>query len=281
MTQNLAAGMKTPPPLLSSAAAVLALPLLLGREAVLTREQEQLSDASILTVLVMSLAIGTLVMHYDILDMAKQEAKKQADSLQQSSSTSSAGQFWFVFTSLLVLIIGIAVAWFTKIPAGRYSPIVQDIWTHTQMLDPYTIWPLADSILSQVFGIDVTAHLPEAVGSCVHREVIGIIDASGAKTKCYLPKSPRAWNTAVNWSNEVAIFFLSAALVIGFASSRSDVSEMSREQDSVAAGDSDFPVAKKALKCSKARLRWRPLVCGFLLLAAAVSMGISMVDGKR
>merc|ERR1719337_268826 len=62
---------------------------------------------------------------------------------------------------------------------------------------------------------------------CANAETIAVLATS--PTKSSHTAKVRRWSASVSWSNETSIFFLSVALALGLATSRSDRLEMTRE----------------------------------------------------
>lgn len=293
----------TPP---FSVAAFLATALLVGRATLFPDAQGPLSDETTWTALMTFLTIGAAVMRFDILDIAKEEAKKeegQSSSVKQSQS----GWSWLAITSFSVLLLGIALACSAQASAGLQGQ--HRSWSSTALplrTPPDSIGSSmevlklskelymrssklkgdADHIenvhgryldASLIRGIDYSARLSKAARRCAEKEAAAIL--ANMPMKQSQPPSPRRWNTAMQLCNEAAIFFLSAALAIGLATSRSDVLEMSQEEEQDAVtGTISFPSAEKCLKPSRSHSQWRIFACGVLLLAAAVSMVISIVQ---
>jgi hypothetical protein len=289
------------PPL--SVAVFLVTALLLGRAAFLNDAQESLGDGSTWTALTAFLVTGVIVMRFDIHDIAREEARKESGKQTPFNPHAAKSAWpWLILTSLAVLLLAVAATCCAEATAGRRPYMAAPLRVPSDSLKSSTAVIFMSEELhirstklkgapedienvfgryfdaSLVRGPDFTTRLPEAAHSRAREEAAATI--ATLRAKCLKATTPHRWHASVNLPDELAIFFLSAALAIGLATSRSDVSEISQEdQDRITTGSEvEMPSAEKFFKPSQARSQWRLFACVALLLALVASMVASLVE---
>jgi len=90
---------------------LLAIVLLLGRAALHTDSEELLGDTPTWTALVIFLMVGTVVMRFDFIDIAKEEAKKEGSQCLYQFSLIPAGCCWLILGGAVALFLALAVVW--------------------------------------------------------------------------------------------------------------------------------------------------------------------------
>jgi hypothetical protein len=274
-----------------SAVIILTVALLLGRAALLSDSQDLLGNTSTWTALTIFLMIGALVLRFDFVEMAKEEAKKEGVHYEPGTT------WWLWLTAALLLTA--AVAW-TEMPAGFYaapsSTAVANQGSTVSWVDPKLMEELhsralklkgAPQDMENTIGRDLDASLvgqtgvptglPAAARRCARKEITAL--AHAAPATCVPATAAHRWHASVQLLDEITIFLLTAALAIGLAACISDVREMAQEQQEEAAFGSvgGFPDAEK--KPSTSRSYWRLYVCIALLVAAAASFAASFFEG--
>lgn len=210
-----------PSPLLSMAAVGAVAAVVCGFASYL----EDLTHVALGTFVTM----GAAVMHFDFIEMAKEEAEKNGQSALVSLRIGLSGQRWLFFTSSSVLLLGILLASRTA----------------------------TDWIVSTASSL---------------------LETGGVATACarHVQQAPH-WRTAVQWSDEAAIFVASAVVVVGLAMSRLDFMDLLQQENETASIDQGPPSAEKPLKGGNARSQWRVYAFSALLLAAVASVAAEYI----
>lgn len=219
-----------PPPL--SIAAITVATVLCGRASYLMdSEEEPHEDTLTWTALVAFVTMGAAIMHFDFIEFSKEEQREGKKS-HVSLRIGAGGQRWLFFTSSSVLLLGIL-----------YASRTLSQW----------IVPVASSMLLEALGL----HPQSDSGDPVSR-------------RCLLRASEAPhWRTTVHWSDEAAIFVVSAVLLVGLALSRMDFMDMFQKEQE--ASEQVPSSAEKSKNGSHSRTQWRLYACVGLFVAACAS----------
>jgi len=270
----------------------------LGYIKVLIDAKKPLSDSSTWMALLVFLGMGSLVMRFDVHDIALQDARKDGTQSVPAKQRSNASWTFLLVASLLALALGVIFAGLAEMPTGLLptAPIASQRPVHVAPSSaPLSQQMVADLFLrsakatkndmENIYGRYLDASLNiwsdhSAAHRCARNEVATIV-ARQAGT-CITSTTASRWRNSVQWSDEAATFLLSVVLMLGIAASRSDFAQMFREQQEHARAEvfeaDDFPSADKCLKGSQARSQWRFYACIVLLLAVVASAIAAFVE---
>lgn len=289
-----------PEPSLFAAAFLVAVSLFvagLGHMKMLFNAKKPLGDSPTWIALFAFLGIGTVVMRYDVHDIAMQETKKEGSKSASVKLRTNESWMWPLLATLLALVVGVMFSGLAEGPACLPHPKPASLQT-VQVAASSTPWSqqmFEDLILrsstktkndiENVYGRYLDASLVlGADQSAAHRsardEAAGVV--ARQPSACIKVTTASRWHTSVQWSDEAAIFLLSALLMIGIAASRYDFAQLFKEQQEHAeaehfAADS-YPSAEKCFKGSQARGQWRLYACVGLLLAVVASAVATLVE---
>jgi len=288
-----------PAPPIFTASFVVAMSLVvacLGHIKVLIDTKKPFGDSPTWMALFAFLGMGSVVMRFDVHDIAIQNAKKDGTQFVPAKNRSSASWTWLLVASLLALCLGVMFMGVAEVPSPPPLPILGKRPVHVA---PSSV-PLSQQMVVDLFlrsaratkndmentyGRDLDASLNiwsdhSAARRCARDEAAAVVARQASA--CITSTTASRWRTSVPWSDDVAAFLLSVVLMLGIAASRSDFVQIFREQEEPTRAEhfraDDFPSADKCFKGSQARSQWRLYACVVLLLAVVASAIAAFVE---
>jgi len=222
---------QTSAPPVSSLAALLAIALLVGHAALQTDSEELLGNTPTCWALVIFLMVGAVVMRFDFMDAVKEEATKEGLQFLDQLSLIPAGCCWLFLGCGVALLLALAGA-----QDGLVDPLfMEELHMH------------ATNLKDALFGEELLGNTPTwtalviflMVGAVVMRfDFIEAVKEEAKKQglqsteQIYVITTGRrrlilgcgvalAFAVTRRW-DDIAIFFLSAVLVIGLATTISN-----------------------------------------------------------